>query len=429
MYKAYKYRIYPNKEQQTKMNQFFGCCRFVYNKCIEWYSNAYKSWKENGTDIGKTPLLTEFKKEYEFLKDCDNAALAYSRSNFERAIRDFIKSKNGKRKGKRLGFPKFKSKHKSKEIYKTCDTHGTIRFIDDKHIKLPKIGLVKCIKHRDFDGNIKAVSVERKPSGKFYISVMVECDENTVVKVKKNDNINNFNVVGLDMSLSNFVVSSHDEDNTIIKYVRNYRRNEKRLSRLQRRYSKKQDNSRNKTKSKCKIAVLHEKVANQRKDFVNKTALYFARKYDVIVLEDINLQNMSRTLHLGKSVNDLGFGMFRTILSQKCYEYSSLLVYADKWYPSSKTCSSCGAVNNELKLSDREWVCTECGSYHNRDLNAAINLENYFFKNYNTVGTTGINAYGDTTSTIGDITPIASCVNEVGSTFFRGGVVHLDILY
>ena len=416
MYKAYKYRIYPNKEQQTKMNQFFGCCRFVYNKCIEWYSIAYKEWKENGTDIGKTPLLTEFKKDFEFLKECDNAALAYSRSNFERAIRDFFKSKSGKRKGKRLGFPKFKTKHKSKVIYKTCDAHGGIKFVDNKYIKLPKIGLVKCVKHRDFDGIIKAVSVERKPIGKFYISVMVECDENTVVKVKKNNNINNSNVVGLDLSLSNFVVSSHEEDNTIIKYVRNYRRSEKQLSKLQRSFSRKEKGSKNRIKSKLKLAILHEKVANQRKDFIVKTALYFACKYDVIVLEDINLQNMSRTLHLGKSVNDMGFGEFRRVLEQKCHEYDTTIVYADKWYPSSKTCSSCGTVNKLLKLSDREWVCTECGCCHDRDVNAATNLEHYFTNYYNTAGTAGINAYGDTTSTTGDLTPVASSVIEVGST-------------
>lgn len=400
MYKAYKYRIYPNKEQQTKMNQFFGSCRFVYNKCIEWYSDAYKSWKENGTDIGKTPLLTEFKKDYEFLKECDNAALAYSRSNFERAIKDFIKSKNGKRNGKRLGFPQFKSKHKSKMTYKTCDAHGGIRFVDDKHIKLPKMGVVKCVKHRDFDGVIKAVTVEMKPSGKYYISVMVECPNETLLKINKKNNYNNLNVVGLDMSLGDFVVSSHKEDNTIIKYVRNYRKNEKHLSKLQRKLSRKTKGSNNRMKSKQKVAILHEKIANQRKDFINKTALYFARKYDVIVLEDINLQNVSRTLHLGKSVNDLGFGEFRSILEQKCKEYDTTIIYADKWYPSSKTCSSCGSINKNLKLSNREWVCTECGTYHDRDFNAAINLEHYFTNQYNTAGTAEINACGDNASTL-----------------------------
>ena len=417
MYKAYKYRIYPNKEQQVKMNQFFGCCRFVYNKCIEWYSDAYKSWKENGTDIGKTPLLTDFKKDFEFLKECDNAALAYSRSNFERAVKDFIKSKNGKRKGKRLGFPQFKSKHKSKMTYKTCNAHGGIRFVDDSHIKLPKMGLVKCVKHRDFDGVIKAVTVEMKPSGKYYISVMVECPNEIELKINKKNHYNNLNVAGLDMSLSDFVVSSHKEDNTIIKYVRNYRKNEKRLSKLQYKLSKKEKGSKNRMKSKRQVAVLHEKIANQRKDFINKTALYFARKYDVIVLEDINLQNMSRTLHLGKSVTDLGFGEFRTVLEQKCKEYDTTIIYADKWYPSSKTCSSCGTINKSLKLSDREWACTECGTCHNRDFNAALNLEQYFTNQYNTVGTTEINACGDNASTLRAIVMQVMSLNQEAPSF------------
>jgi putative transposase len=384
----------------------------VYNKCIEWYSVAYKSWKENGTDIGKTPLLTEFKKDNEFLKECDNAALAYSRSNFERAIKDFIKSKNGKRKGKRLGFPQFKSKHKSKMTYKTCDAHGGIRFVDDSHIKLPKMGLVKCIKHRDFDGIIKAVTVERKPSGKYFISVMVECTSEIELKINKKNNYNNLTVVGLDMSLSDFVVSSHEVDNTIIKYVRNYRKNERQLSKLQRKLSRKTKGSKNRMKSKRQVAVLHEKIANQRKDFITKAALYFTRKYDVIVLEDINLQNMSRTLHLGKSVTDLGFGEFRTILEQKCKEYDTTIIYANKWYPSSKTCSSCGVVNKSLKLSDREWVCTECGTYHNRDFNAALNLEYYFTNQYNTVGTTEINACGDNASTLRAIVMQVMSLNQ-----------------
>ena len=417
MYKAYKYRIYPNKEQQVKMNRFFGCCRFVYNKCIEWYSDAYKSWKENGTDIGKTPLLTDFKKDFEFLKECDNAALAYSRSHFESAIKDFIKSKNGKRKGKQLGFPQFKSKHKSKMTYKTCDAHGGIRFVDDSHIKLPKMGLVKCVKHRDFDGVIKAVTVEMKPSGKYYISVMVECPNEIELKINKKNNYNNLNVAGLDMSLSDFVVSSHKEDNTIIKYVRNYRKNEKHLSKLQRKLSRKEKGSQNRMKSKRQVAVLHEKITNQRKDFINKTALYFARKYDVIVLEDINLQNMSRTLHLGKSVTDLGFGEFRTVLEQKCKEYDTTIIYADKWYPSSKTCSSCGTINKSLKLSDREWACTECGTCHNRDFNAALNLEQYFTNQYNTVGTTEINACGDNTSTLRAIVMQVLLLNQEAPSF------------
>ncbi len=418
MYKAYKYRIYPNKEQELKMNQFFGCCRFVYNKCIEWYSNAYKSWKENGTDIGKTPLLTEFKKEYDFLKECDNAAIAYARSNFEKAIKDFIKSKNGKRQGKRLGFPKFKSKHKSKFIYKTCDSHGGIRFIDDKYIKLPKIGLVKCVKHRDFEGVIKAVNVECKASGKFYISVMVECPDYQLPLISKKKSLTNPNVVGIDMSLSDFIVSSNEEDNAIIKYVRNYRKEERHLKRQQRKLSRKINGSNNRLKAKRKLAILHEKISNRRKDLCYKAASYFANKYDIIMLEDINLQNMSRTLHLGKSVCDLGFGLFRNMLSYKCIENDSVLMYIDKWYPSSKLCSACGNKNSLLKLSDREWVCEECGTIHNRDYNAACNIRDYYYKIVNnTAGTAGINACGDTASTLRETLMQVVSMNQEAPSF------------
>lgn len=418
MYKAYKYRIYPNKEQQLKMKQFFGCCRFVYNKCIEWYSNAYKSWKENGTDIGKTPLLTEFKKEYEFLKECDNAAIAYARSNFEKAIRDFIKSKNGKRQGKRLGFPRFKSKHKSKSIYKTCDSHGGIKFIEDKYIKLPKIGLVKCVKHRDFEGVIKAVNVECKASGKFYVSVMVECPDCQLPLISKRKKLNNPNVVGIDMSLSDFIVSSNEEDNAIIKYVRNYRKEERHLKRQQRKLSKKINGSNNRLKAKRKLAILHEKISNRRKDLCYKAAFHFANRYDIIMLEDINLQNMSRTLHLGKSVCDLGFGLFRNMLSYKCIENDSVLMYIDKWYPSSKLCSACGNKNSLLKLSDREWVCEECGTIHDRDYNAACNIRDYYYKIVNnTAGTAGINACGDTASTLRETLMQVVSMNQEAPSF------------
>lgn len=401
MFKAYKYRIYPNKEQQQKMKQFFGCCRLVYNKCIEWYSDAYKQWKESGTDIGKTPLLTEFKKDYEFLKDCDNAALAYARSNFERAISDFIKSKNGKRKGKRLGFPKFKSRHKSKMTYKTCDSHGGIRFVDDSHIKLPKMGLVKCVKHRKYEGVIKAVTVECKRSGKYYISVMVECPDDNVIIINKKQHIDDLNVVGLDMSLSDFVVSSNTDDHTINKYVRRYRKNEKRLKRLQRRFSKKQKDSANRYKCRRRLSALHERISNQRKDYLEKLSLYYVRKYDVIMLEDINLQDMSRILNLGKSVMDLGFGMFRCMLERKSMYYDTGIIYIDKWYPSSKLCNACGTKHSLLQLSDREWVCPECGVVHNRDYNAACNIRDYFYNiTNNTAGTAGIHACGDCASTL-----------------------------
>ena len=172
-YKTYKYRIYPDAEQRQKMMQFFGCVRVVYNMCLDHYCKEYKVWKENGKEIEKTPLVTVFKKEKDFLKDCDNAALAYARSNFEKALSDFFKSKKGERKGKRVGFPKHKKRGKSKFTHKTCDAHGGIRFDDSfQHIKLPKMGWVECVYHRKHKGIIKSVNITMVKSGKFYISVM-----------------------------------------------------------------------------------------------------------------------------------------------------------------------------------------------------------------------------------------------------------------
>lgn len=443
MIKAYKYRIYPTTEQQKLMKQFFGCSRFIYNKCLEWYNEAYRQYKENNVQIGKLPLITVFKQQHVFLKKCDNAALAYARSNFEKALSDFFKSRKGQRKGKRVGFPTFKSKNKSKMTYRTCDAHGGIRFNDDNtYIRLPKLSFVKCKKHRDFNGVIKAVTVECKPSGKYYVSLTVECgDENNGMVVNKRNNINSLKVVGLDMSMSNFVVSSESEDNTITKYVRQYRKNERKLKRMQRVLSRRKivdtgetvfskkwgkdvpklERSKNREKARLKLARLYEHIANCRKDFISKTALYYARKYDVIVLEDINMQDMARCLNFGKSVNDLGFGLFRTELESKCKEYDCCVVYVDKWFASSKTCSECGSVNSGLRLSDREWVCPECGCIHDRDINASLNLRNYFTdKILNTAGTAGIQASGETSSTLRETLSQVVSLNEEAPSFRWG---------
>ena len=239
----------------------------------------------------------------------------------------------------------------------------------------------------------------------YYVSLTCEAsDEATVTNVS---HINNLSVVGLDMSLSQFVVSSNRDDNTKTKYVRLFRKNEKRLARLGRNLSKKKfiDNkpSSNRLKAQLRYAKLSEHISNKRKDYCIKEAVYYATHYDVIVLEDLDMQSMSRSLHLGKSVNDLGFGMFKSWLSHECKKHDSIIMFADKYFASSKTCFECGAKNDLLKLSDREWVCPHCGAIIDRDYNAALNLRDYFYKViYNTVGTTEIKACGETPSTLRD---------------------------
>lgn len=437
MIKAYKYRLLPNKEHIQYLAQTFGCARLLYNQLLNWWINEYALSKQNDKPMGKLPLVSHFKTQFTFLKNVDSLALMNARRNFEVAIGNFIKSKQGKRKGKKVGFPRFKKKGASRDSFTTNNVNDAIRVYGDK-IKLPKVGYIPFIKHRPLPNNsrIVSVNVSKTPSEQYYISIVVELPDTNVV-YKHTDNPN---VVGLDMSLSHFIVDSDNTpDNTKTKYVKQYRKNERKLKRLQRilsrreliptgemvyskKYNKdipKTERSKNREKARIKLAKLHQHVSNCRRDFSIKQAIHYARMYDVIVIEDINLQDMKRTLKLGKSVNDLGFGIFKQWLQYKCDEYGALLVKADKWYPSSKLCNHCGNKNSLLLLSDRVWVCPECGSVIDRDYNAACNLKDYYYNmSNNTVGTTGINAYGDTTSTLGNITPIASCVNEVGSTLF-----------
>lgn len=436
MLKAYKYRLSPNPVQQQYFAQAFGCARLLYNQLLDWWIVNYRIAKQNDTQMENLPLVTFFKKQFPFLKDIDALALMNARRNFEASLKNYFQSKKGKRKGKKVGFPTFKKKGVSKDSFTTNNIYNNIRILDNS-IKLPKIGYVKFVNHRPLpaDSKIIAVNVSKTPSNIYYISVMVECADNYKVR----NNVSEPNVVGLDMSLSQFVVDSDNTtDNTKTKYVRQYRKNERRLKRLQRILSRRQlittdemvyskkkqknvpkvERSKNREKARLRLAKLHQHISNCRRDFSIKQALYYARNYDVVVIEDINLQDMQRTLHLGKSISDLGFGIFKEWLSYKCDEYDTLLVKTDKWYASSKTCSKCGYVNSDLRLSDRKWTCPDCGEVHDRDYNAACNLRDWYYnhKEIHTAGTAGINAYGDTTSVVTDNAVITSGVVEVGST-------------
>ena len=418
MRRACKYEIYPNKEQAELIFRTVGCARFVYNNLLD----NYKQQLEDGVKP-KLIEVSELKKSNDFLNEVDSLALANAKQNLGTALSNFYKSRNGERKGKRVKFPKRHKKHKCKWRYTTNNQHGTVR-IEGDALKLPKVGFVEIELHRPVEGEIKSCTVEATRDGRFFASIAVELPD-THAK-RELPSYNELKVVGIDMSLSQFAVDSDGiEDDTKPKYVRQYRSNEKRRSRLNRQMSRKQKGSSNRDKARKRLAKLDRHITNCRQDYAHKMSRHYADTYDVIVLEDIDLQAMSRTLHLGKSVTDMGFGEFRRYLAYKCEERDVAILYADKWFASSKTCHECGCKNDNLTLSDRQWTCPHCGAELDRDVNAALNLREYFYgvvteENYNTAGTAGIYASGDGAPILRHVLEQASSLKEEAPSFRWG---------
>lgn len=356
--KAYKFRLYPNPEHTLFFVKSFGCCRFIFNKMLADKIQHYQNTK---TMLKNTPA--QYKEEYTWLKEADSLALANEQLTLQQAFRNFFRDK-------KTGFPKFKSKKHSRRTYTTNNQNGTVAIVDNRHVKLPKIGIVRCIVHRPIpeDHKIKSATISQTGSGKFYISFLVEYEQEEIVVPLDKENS-----IGLDYSSPNFYV---DDQGREANYPRYYRKAQKRLAAEQQKLARMKLNSNNYLKQKKKVAKVHETVANQRLDWIRKEALSLARKYDYVFVEDINMRGLAGSLRLGKSTTDNGFGMFRTILEQKMEEIGKKLVKIPRFYPSSMTCSVCNAVNKELTLDDRTWTCI-CGTFHNRDHNAGVNIRNY----------------------------------------------------
>ena len=354
--KAYKFRLYPNKEQEIMFAKTFGCVRFIYNQML---ADKIAHYKETGEKLNNTPA--QYKKEFEWLKEVDSLALANAQMNLQTAYNNFFRNK-------KVGFPKFKSKKRNKNSYTTNNQKGTVQIIGNS-IKLPKVGLVKIKQHRIIPNNqiIKSTTITRTPSGKYYASILVEYEQ-----VIPNIELSKEKAIGLDYASHSFYVDSQGGE---AGYPRFYRKAQGKLAREQRKLSHMKYGSNNYQKQRMIVARIQEHIANQRKDWIHKLSTRLADEYDIVCVEDINMQNMARLLKLGKSTNDNGFGMFRNILSYKLLDRGKVLVKIDKWFPSSKLCRHCGTVNSELTLSDRVWTCS-CGAVINRDENAAINIMN-----------------------------------------------------
>lgn len=442
---GYKYRIRPTEKQMDYLSRCFGCTRLVYNKYVVFAKEDSKRVRETGDKFRKLPEITEFKKEFPFLSEIDSLALSNTKQQFQAALNNWWKSLQGKRKGRKLKAPNFKKKGKCKDTYTTNNQNGTIKLCGT-HLKVPKLKEpIEVVLHRPLPNGceIKFATFSREKDGSYFVSLSIVFELETTERVFKP--LDELRVVGLDMSMEHFVVSSNElendpEFNGFPKYIRQYRKAEKRLKRLNRQHSRKltfdtgeyvfskkwqkdvekKEPSKNKEKARLRLAKLHRKVANKRREHALQTAVYYAKNYDVIIIEDIDMQAMARTLHLGKSACDLGFGQFKAFLEWQTKKRGCLLAKADKWFASSKTCNDCGFINKALKLSDREWVCPECGCIHDRDFNAALNLRDWYYQQYNTAGTAEINACGDCTSML-ELRPNASVVVEAGKSISDGG--------
>lgn len=356
MNKAFKYRLYPTKEQQELFAKTFGCVRFIYNKMLSDKIGYYKETKQK---LNNTPA--QYKKEFEWLKEVDSLALSNAQMNLQSAYNNFFRNT-------KVGFPKFKSKKHNKNTYTTNNQNGTIS-INNNHIKLPKVGNVKMVYHRSIpsDYKIKSATISLTTSGKYYVAVLTEYEPNIpTVKLDKD------NSLGLDYSSHSFYVDSQGKE---ANYPKFYRNTQQKLAKEQRKLSHMKYDSKNYHKQKLRVARISEHISNQRKDWLHKLSTELSNKYDYVCVENLNMKNMSQSLKLGKSTMDNGFSMFRTFLQYKLMDRGKQFIVIDKWFPSSKMCRFCGTVNKDLKLSDRIWTCS-CGKILNRDENAAINILN-----------------------------------------------------
>ncbi len=358
MLKGYKYRIYPNKDQKIQIARTFGCCRFVYNQTLAYRKETYGKEKKS---VSKTDCNhycnRELKKEYEWLKEVDKFALTNAIYNMDCAYQKFFKE--------HAGYPKFKSKHDKHKSYTTNFTNGNIAAdFEEGKIKLPKLKQVKAKFHRKFEGQIKSATVSQVPSGKYYVSILVETEHEELRHTDKN--------TGLDLGVKDLCITSDGTRYWNPKTIRKY---EKKLAKLQRQLSHKEKRSRNYYKQKKKIAICHEKIRNIRKDYLHKVSHEIISENQVIVSEGLQIKNMVKNHHLAKSIMDVSWYELTRQLGYKAEWNGRQYIKIDAFYASSQICSSCGYQNTDIKdLSVREWICPKCRAKHDRDLNAAKNI-------------------------------------------------------
>ena len=379
-YRAYKYRLYPNDEQKVLIAKHLGSCRFIYNYALAKKVKAFQTDKTNLSRFDIQAELPDMKKskEYCWLKEVNSLSLQASLANLDSAYTKFFREYKG--------FPKFKSKKDSKQSF-SIPQNTKVDF-ENGRVFIPKFkGGIKARLHRTFEGIVKTSTITRTTTGKYFISILVEVNEFDV-SMKP---ICESKAVGIDLGIKTFAVLS---DGTEIPNHKYLKQSLDKVKRLQRSLSHKTKGSKNRDKARRKLALAHEKVTNQRNDFLHKVTKYLVGNYDTICLEDFNVKGMVKNHHLAQALSDIAIGTFNTILEYKAKESGVNILRIGRFEPSSKMCT-CGYINSNLTLAMREWVCPECGTIHDRDLLASNNIKRFAFRNINTVGATEIHACGD----------------------------------
>ena len=391
--KALKVRIYPNVQQTSLLDKTFGCSRFIYNTMLSERKEVYAKLKDKPRELYEYKYRTEkqLKEQFEFLKEVDSISLQQTRMNLSFAYQNFFrKLKDTRIPSSEKGFPKFKKKN-SKNSFRTIQINSNLKIdFENRKVKAPKLGWISYHDDRKIeDIKIHSMTFSRTPSLKYYVSILYE----DIVPNKEKVDLTrkDLKVKGLDMSLTNFFI---DDEGNSPQYDRNYRKAEKKIAWLQEKIST-SNCAQLKKKLRLRLAKLHEHIANKRKDFNEKLSSKLIKENDVIVIESLSMKDMAKFKkweerkeskdknNHGKSVNDLGWCYFVNRLKTKAEEQGKIVIEANKWFASSKTCNMCGYVNKDLIISDRSWICPRCGTEHQRDENAAINLKNVVYRIFN----------------------------------------------
>ena len=383
IHKAYKFRLYPNKEQAILINKTIGCSRFIYNHFLNQWNETYKETGK-GLSYGKcSAQLPSLKKqeETEWLKEVDSIALQSSLRNLSDSFDRFFKKQNK--------YPRFKSKNNPLQSYTTKETNGNIS-VEGNKLKLPKLGLVLFAKSREVEGRILNATIRRNPTGKYFVSLLVETEVEPIEKIDSS--------VGVDVGLKDFAILS---DGTVYKNPKFFRSLDTKLAKEQRKLSRRKiqalkdgrklSESKNYQKQRIKVANIHETIKNKRTDYLHKISTEIVKNHDIIGIEDLLVKNMMLNRKLAKSISGVSWAEFRTMLEYKAKWYGKEIIAVARNFPSSQLCSGCGYQNKAVKnLAVRKWECPECHAHHDRDTNASINLNQEALRilTSRTVGTT-----------------------------------------